>query len=384
MAQPSAEITTEPSEEATTEPTEEATATPDETQTGKPTTAPSGEVVEVFAGGGGQAPAPGVSAAEAALQRPTGVSVGSNGNTGPQGTGNIFIVDANLGLEITVDQDGRIVEVFTGLLGPQGVGTAPWLGTHGAYPWIADTANNRIVTPNSTGGLTTVAGDPNHASFKGDGGPARRAWLSQPFDVAVPYIDDTTNQRIRYIDPSNGNIITVAGNGTEGFGGDNGPATDAEIANPQAIALSDDRTKLYIADYGNFRIREVDLGIDLGTGTITTIAGTGDGTAIPYDKKLTGLATPVTRASAIAVDLQGNVYFPTFWGDIGENIMRLARDGTMTRIMGGGTVTEAGGDPLEFALPDVLGLAIDPFDGSLFVCGSDSKVYRLAGVAQPG
>ena len=67
---------------------------------------------------------------------------------------------------------------------------------------------------------------------------------------------------------SDGAITTVAGNGIEGFGGDNGPAVDAQLSNPWSVAL-DSADNLYISDYGNQRIREV------SNGTISTVAGNG-------------------------------------------------------------------------------------------------------------
>jgi hypothetical protein len=89
----------------------------------------------------------------------------------------------------------------------------------------------------------------------------------------------------------------------------------------------------------------------------------------------------VQRASAIAADSAGNAYFPVFWGDRGTTIMQLAPDGTMTLVAGGGKSATPGVDATDFVLPDVLGLAINPYDGSLLICGSDGKVYSVAGVA---
>ena len=380
-AQATEEATLEPSGKPTNEPssqpTEEATVGPSPSETAEASAiaseVPSGSLIEVLAGGGGLPPAQGVAAKDAALQRPTGAAVDSF-----HGSPVTYVVDGNLGLLLTISQ-GTIIIVNAGLLGPQGVG----IGDDGGgspIPWVADTANSRVVAPTDAGNLLTIAGSSvGVVGFHGDGGPAKRSLLSQPFDVAGPYIADTTNQRIRYIDPQTGDISTVAGNGTAGYSGDGGPATDAEIANPQAVAITADGTKLYIADYTNFRIREVDL----TTGTITTVAGTGDGTAVAYNPKLTGTETPISRASALAIDPQGNVYFPVFWGDEGTTIMRLAPDGTMTKIAGGGTSATADGDPLDFSLPDILGLAINPFDGSLLICGSDGRVYSVSGVATP-
>jgi hypothetical protein len=366
----------EPTEEVTEEPTQEASPeeTPEETELAseEPTPGSGGHTITVFAGGGGQAVAPSVAAVDAALQRPTGVSVGEI--DGPTAIPITFIVDSNLGIALSV-QDGSIDRVVAGLLGPQGI-SAEFDGIGTSNLWVADSANSRIATPNDHGGWTTVAGSSvGVVGFHGDNGPARKSLLSGPFDVAGPYIADTTNQRIRYIDPQSGDISTVVGNGTQGYSGDNGPATDAEIASPQAIALSG--SELFVADYGNFRIRKVDL----TSGKISTVAGVGDGTAIAYDSKLTGTETPVQRASAIAADSAGNAYFPVFWGDRGTTIMQLAPDGTMTLVAGGGKSATPGVDATDFVLPDVLGLAINSYNGSLLICGSDGKVYSVAGVA---
>src|SRR5208337_2263721 len=116
------------------------------------------------------------------------------------------------------------------------------------------------------------------AGFGGDGGPASQAQLNQPEGVAVDasgnlYIADTDNNRIRKISP-NGIITTVAGNGIAGFGGDHGPASQAQLNHPEGVAV-DASGNLYIADTDNDRIREVRNGV------IVTIAGdagfSGDG-----------------------------------------------------------------------------------------------------------
>lgn len=127
--------------------------------------------------------------------------------------------------------------------------------------YIADAFNNRIREVNTSGVITTVAGD-GVASYNGDNIPAVSAELYTPAGVAVDaagniYIADTYNNRIREVNVS-GAITTVAGNGTGNFGGDNGPATGAELATPAGVAL-DSAGNLYIADYQNDRIRRVDV-----------------------------------------------------------------------------------------------------------------------------
>ena len=109
----------------------------------------------------------------------------------------------------------------------------------------------------------------------GDGGPASQARLYFPRGVAVDstgnlYIVDSSNHRIRKVD-STGTITTVAGTGESGFSGDGGPATQALLSFARGVAV-DGAGNLYIADGPNYRIRKVD-----STGTITTIAGMGGG-----------------------------------------------------------------------------------------------------------
>jgi len=120
----------------------------------------------------------------------------------------------------------------------------------------------------------------------------------------------------------------------------------------------------------------------LATGTISTIAGT-DTDALTNDPALTGPQTPLTRIAALAMDPQGNAYVTVFWGDRGHMVMRLDPTGVLTPVAGGGSSSAPGVDALEFALPDVLGLAIDPRTGALLICGSDGKVWRVSGVAVP-
>ncbi len=138
----------------------------------------------------------------------------------------------------------------------------------------------------ANGVVTTLAGN-GYISFSGDNGPAANAQFYQPEGVAIDsagrmYIADTQNNRVRMI--ANGVITTVAGTGSLGFSGDNGPATSAQLATPVAVAV-DRAGNLYIADINNFRIRKVSGGV------ITTVAGTAG-------------YTPC----GVAADSAGNVY----------------------------------------------------------------------------
>ena len=139
--------------------------------------------------------------------------------------------------------------------------------------YIADTSNHRIRKVDLTGTITTIAGT-GESGFGGDGGPAVEAQLDAPRGVAMDstdnlYIADTLNQRIRKVD-STGTITTIAGTEERGFSWDGGPAVEARLDSPSDVAV-DSEGNVYIADTLNQRIRKVD-----STGTITTIAGTGE------------------------------------------------------------------------------------------------------------
>jgi sugar lactone lactonase YvrE len=166
--------------------------------------------------------------------------------------------------------------------------------------YIADQGNHRIRRVSPDGMITTVAGT-GIRGYSGDEGPATQASLSLPYGVAVNakgdvYIADLDNHRIRRVRPD-GITTTFAGTGTSGFSGDGGPATRARLNGPRDVA-ADARGNVYIAEGG--RIRRV--GID---SIITTFAGTGE---IGFSGD-GGPATQARLSSAgIAVDAKGNVY----------------------------------------------------------------------------
>jgi uncharacterized protein (TIGR03437 family) len=173
--------------------------------------------------------------------------------------------------------------------------------------YFADWSSNQI--QKLSGGVrSTIAGNGTQG-FSGDNGPATSAELSGPSGIAVDgagnvYFADTGNQRVRKI--SNGTITTVAGNGTAGFSGDNGPATSAQLnLQPASVLLPsgivvDGSGNLFIVDPGNQRVRMVSNGV------ITTIAGTGT----PGYSGDTGPAASaqLNNPSGIAIDTLGKLY----------------------------------------------------------------------------
>jgi uncharacterized protein (TIGR03437 family) len=154
----------------------------------------------------------------------------------------------------------------------------------------------------STGGsITTVAG---RSHFGGDGGAATAALLHRPQGTVVGsdgsiYFTDTVNHRVRKIG-TDGKISTIAGTGEIGFSGDGGPATQATMAHPEALAI-DSTDNLYVIDQNELRVRKI-----TPTGTISTVAGNG---TLAYSIDTRGaLQSGFAYLSGIAVDSTGNIY----------------------------------------------------------------------------
>jgi DNA-binding beta-propeller fold protein YncE len=153
---------------------------------------------------------------------------------------------------------------------------------------------------------TTVAGTGERA-YAGDGSPAVAASLNMPHEIQFDsaghlYIAERDNHVIRKVDARTGIISTVAGTGTAGFSGDGGPASGAQLRQPHSIAVAPDGRRLLVCDIGNHRIRQ----IDLATGTIVTVAGTGERQPTPDGAPLHG--TPLNGPRTIAFDRAGNLF----------------------------------------------------------------------------
>ena len=139
--------------------------------------------------------------------------------------------------------------------------------------YIANSSNATVARMDTSGNFSIVAGTSGSSGYSGDNVPATSAMLSSPTGLAISpsgelYIADTGNNRIRKVD-SSGVISTVAGNSSSGYSGDNTLATSTSLSSPSYISL-DSAGCLYISDTGNNRIRKVDA-----VGYISTVAGTG-------------------------------------------------------------------------------------------------------------
>ena len=265
-----------------------------------------------FGGDGGSA-----TAAGAYLSNPTAVATDS--------AGNVYIADIYNTRVRKVDTGGNISTFAgNGSYGFDGDGPAT---SHSLYypqavatdaagnVYIADFYNYRIRKVDTSGNMTTIAGNGGYG-FSGDGGPATSATITYPVGVAVDkagnvYFTDTNNLRVRQINTA-GVIATYAGNGAVGFGGDGGFATQTSLYYPEQVAV-DPAGDVIIADTSNQRIRLVD-----GQGRIHTVAGNGSyGYSGPEENVL---ATTAELASpyGVGVDSSGNIYI----GDTGNNLVR--------------------------------------------------------------
>ena len=231
----------------------------------------------------------------------------------------------------------------------------------------------RRITP--AGIVGDVAGT-DHPGYVGDGGPAMEAQLSTPQDVAVDaagnlYIADYGNSRVRKVSPA-GVITTVAGNGTAGFSGDGGPATSAQLGGPTALAI-DSAGNLFVSEYLNNRVRKVNP-----DGIISTAAGTDRCCDLGDGGPATNAFVPMPHG--IAVDSAGNLYIAE-WPD--SRIRKVTPEGNISTIAGNGTrgLSGDGGPATDAQLNCPWGVAVDG-NGDVFV--ADNQNSRLRKISPDG
>jgi YVTN family beta-propeller protein len=325
----------------------------------------------------------------AALNTPYGIIVDA--------AGNLFIADLYNHRIRKVDAATHVITTIAGL------GSAGYSGDGGPAAaaelnqplgvaldgagnvYIADADNDVVREIDArTGIITTVAGN-GSPGFSGDGGPATDAQLFFPFRVTLDgtgniYITDSSNA-IRKVDAVTHLITTVAGNGSPGFSGDGGPATEAQLNEPRGVAL-DAAGNLYIADYFNTRIRKVDA----GTKVITTVAGDGQfGNGI-------GDGGPAVDAHlffppAVAVDAAGDLYIAD---SDSHHVRRVAAASGFIDAIAGAPDLGQGLDFNGDGLPAPLANLREPDDaaidgaGNLYVADAlNQRIRVVSAVAAP-
>lgn len=263
-----------------------------------------------FSGDGGPATA-------AELDFPTGVAVDPSGN--------VFIADQHNNRIRKVNTSG-IISTYAGIgpagfSGDGGPATAAEFNVSAGVAtdasgnvYVADFYNFRIRKINTSGKISTVAGDGTYG-FSGDGRPATSAAIGSIVGVAVDvfgniFIPDQSNGRVRKVNTS-GIISTFAGNGSQNYSGDGGPATAAELQYPYGVG-TDGSGNVYIADYANERIRFVNT-----SGIISTIAG--DGTNGYYGDGGPATAAEISAITGVAPNAAGN---HVFIADETNNVIR--------------------------------------------------------------
>jgi uncharacterized protein (TIGR03437 family) len=325
-------------------------------------TAAAGNGTTGFSGDGGPATSAQLNIPQAEAQ---GLAVDSAGNLYISDVGNNRIRKVSNGIITTVAGNGT-----GGFSGDNGPATSAELSD--PLGLVVDSDGNLYfagggrVRKVSNGVITTVAGN-GASGFSGDNGPATSAQLSIPSAVALDsagslYIADSENNRIRKV--SNGTITTVAGNGTGGFSGDNGPATSAQLSLPQGLAV-DPEGNLYIADYGNNRIRKVSNGV------ITTFTGNG---AFGFSgDNGPAAAAELYQVFTLALDAAGNLYI----GDLGNGRIRKISSGVITTVAGNGPGGFSGdnGPATSAQLSGPYATAVDSA-GNLYIADRDNNRIR--------
>jgi len=326
-----------------------------------------------FSGDGGPAKA-------AELNFPTGVTFDAFGN--------LYIADRDNNRVRMVSTSGIMSTVAgngtAGFTGDGGQATAAELSSPYAVAldaagnlYIADLGNQRIRKVNTAGNISTIVGT-GIAGFSGDGGPAISAQLFQPcgmaFDAAGNlFIADEGNRVIRKVN-NFGVISTFAGNNIQGYSGDGGLATSAQLNNPQGIAF-DATGNLYISDTWNHRVRMVNT-----SGIINTIVGTGT----QGDNGDGGLANVagINNPAGIAIDPTGNIYIASYGGSVIRKVNSSGIISTFAGITNTAGYTGDGGlaTIAELYLP--MGIALDA-NGSVYIADFNNNVIREAGMCLP-
>ncbi|MGW7094901.1 NHL domain-containing protein [Streptomyces sp. NPDC054874] len=324
-------------------------------------------------------------AVSAQLNRPYGSALDSNGT--------LYIADYNNHRIRKITTDGKIstaAGATAGYRGDNGPATSALLNgprevavDSAGTVYITDSANNRVRKITTDGTISTVAGS-GTAGFSGDNGPATAAKLNYPLGVTVDstgtlYISDHRNHRIRKI-TTDGTISTVAGTGVAGFGGDDGPATAAKLDRAYAVAV-DGAGNLYIADAGNHRVRKV-----TADGTISTVAGTGVAGFGGDDGPAT--AAKLNFPLGVVVDSTGTLYISDYNN---SRVRKIVSDGTISTVVGSGAVGFDGDDgPATAAkLNQPFGLAVDCVDTLYIADHLNNRVRkvtseRMAGLPESG
>jgi DNA-binding beta-propeller fold protein YncE len=255
--------------------------------------------------------------------------------------------------------------------------------------YVVEMAGHRVTVLDAAGRQSVLAGT-GEKGYAGDGGPAEKARFNGPHHLLLGpdgalYVADTWNYAVRRIDLATRAISTVAGTGAKGFSGDGGPAREAQFGGVFSIAFHGGR--LYVCDLDNRRVRAVDL----GTGTVTTVAGNGE-KGVPRDGE-DARTQPLVDPRAIAFDSKGQLYI----AERGGHALRMVDTaGRIRTVAGTGEAGFAGdGGPARAArLNGPKHIWVTPADDVLVTdtenhvvrrySPGDGTIHRVAGTGVKG
>jgi DNA-binding beta-propeller fold protein YncE len=268
----------------------------------------------------------------------------------------------------TISGDGGPA-VDAGIGGPFGLVIGP-----DSALYVCETMNHCVRRIDlKTGAITTAAGS-GKKGYDGDGGLATRALCNEPYEVKFDsagnmYFVEMQNHLVRMVDASTKKVSTVAGTGLPGFSGDGDKATKARLKQPHSIAL-DGSGSLYIADIGNHRVRRVDL----FSGTIETVAGTGEREKTPSGAPIAN--TPLDGPRAIDFDTRGQMFLALREGNA---VYRLDwRMNKLFHLAGTGNKGNSGdgGPAIKAKLNGPKGVAVGP-GGDLYLADTENNMIRV-------
>ncbi len=245
-------------------------------------------------------------------------------------------------------------------------------GPDGAF-YFCEYTGQRIRRLCEDGIISTVAGT-GEAGYSGDGGSAMKATFNKPHELRFDaegdlYVVDMVNNAVRKIDMKTGDISTVAGTGKKGYDGDGGPATKAKLNQPHSIQFGPDGD-LYLCDIGNNVIRR----IEMKTGKISTVAGTGKPGDTPDGSPIKG--TPLKGPRSIDFDGDGNLWLATREGN---QVLKIDfKAGLIHHVAGTGKkgFTGNGGPAREATLSGPKGITVDA-EGNVWLADCESHYIRM-------
>jgi sugar lactone lactonase YvrE len=233
---------------------------------------------------------------------------------------------------------------------------------------LTEFGGHRVLKVDAAGKVTTLAGagKPGAADGAGD-----KAAFNAPHNLVVApdgtiYVADTSNHRVRKLDPKTGTVTTIAGS-TKGYAGDGGPAKDAKFDQAYHVALDAAAKNLYVCDLGNRRIRK----IDLATNVITTVAGNGK-KGVPADGSV-ATESPLVDPRAMTLDKAGRLWIL----ERGGHALRVVEDGKIRTVAGTGEKGSGGdgGPALKAKMDGPKFLWIDPA-GDVLIADTENHIIR--------